>query len=217
MSNAISQLFGTAIGQLSLKLGEIKFGHAEIPEKVNFGGEQGLKIHQLVGGNRVVHTTGANDHPQGWSGVFMGQTALERALFLDRMRTDGGQHLLVYGEQQYIVVIQSLSCQLERTYQIPYHISLVIVANLTAPVEELATLGYDDAEQQDLETALELADIIQNTPLLTQIQFIGTALSNAGVLSSATQEAINEVSDAITAAQSTTGNLIIESEKAVFG
>lgn len=58
------------MSDIVLVLGPIAFADFEIPERIRFGGNQRLAVHQLPGGRRVVDALGRDDGEICWSGVF---------------------------------------------------------------------------------------------------------------------------------------------------
>ena len=46
---------------IALTLGGVVFADFEIPDSINFGGEQVLSVHQLPGGTRVIDALGPSD------------------------------------------------------------------------------------------------------------------------------------------------------------
>jgi hypothetical protein len=112
---------------MSLVLGGIVFKDYEIPAKVNFGGEQKLAVHKLLGGARVVDAMGPDDCDMSWHGRFQGENATGRARALDALRVSGAQVPLVFGAFFYLVVVSRVECEYERSYQIPYSVTCTVV------------------------------------------------------------------------------------------
>ncbi len=215
--SAIDQIFENGIGSVSLTLGGFDFGHAEIPEKLNFGGEQLLNVHQLIGGKRVIDTMGRSDADISWSGMFIGEFALERAKFIDNVRATGQQITFQYSQFLYNVVVKSFSCSFERFYQIPYQITLSVIEDLSIPITVEFPLAFGDAVNQDLVLSLELANIIKNGSLTTQLLAIAAILGNIPSLASATQQQLSNVVNSINSASSTVGGLITNTTNQLFG
>jgi len=101
-------------------LGDLNFSRYEVPENINFGGEQALTIQKLVGGKRVIDAMGRDDEPLRWSGMFQGENATARAQYLNYLRIAGKVLTLTWGEFAYYVVIRSAVMEYQRSYQIPY-------------------------------------------------------------------------------------------------
>ena len=58
-----------------LTLGSIVFDGFEVPSRVEFGGEQQLAVHKLIGGARVIDALGRDDAALRWRGVLSGAEA----------------------------------------------------------------------------------------------------------------------------------------------
>jgi len=127
----------------TLTLGNFTFARYEIPEHIPFGGEQTLAVHKLVGGVRVIDAMGAAPAPIEWSGFFVGDAALERALYIDGLRKAGKPLPLLWSELSFNVLIQSFHCEFKRFYRIPYRIVCEVVEDLTAPVNVIAAPSAD--------------------------------------------------------------------------
>lgn len=109
-----------------LTLGPVTFERYEIPERINFGGQQDLKKHKLLGGARVVDALGPDEHPIKWAGRFQGSNAMARARQLDALRMTGARIPLTWGAFFYFVVISDFVGNYEAFYQIPYTIECVV-------------------------------------------------------------------------------------------
>jgi len=146
-----------------VQLGDFTFTRLEVPEKIDFGGEQSLVIHKLVGGKRTVDALGRDDMPLEWSGLFLGEDALDRARYLDFLRVEGKPHTLTWGGLSYLVVIQFFKCSFERLYKLPYQITCVVVEDTAQPVRSVAAVDLDQAIKADLGTAAEIAETLEET------------------------------------------------------
>ena len=111
----------------TLTLGGVVFADFEIPDAINFGGEQSLIVHKLPGGNRVIDAMGPDDADIRWSGRFRGPNAEERALLLDFMRRAGQQVLLSWSLERFQVVIREFTAHFQQAYEIPYSIACTVV------------------------------------------------------------------------------------------
>lgn len=173
--------------------GIFNFSRYEVPEKIGFGGEQKLAVHELVGGVRVVDAMGRSDAPLEWSGLFQGETALERARYLDGLRAAGGALRLSWSEFDYQVVIQSFTADYQRRYQIPYRIACVVVENKSSPITTIASAGIDGFIRDDMSLANGLADGIGDGALSGLMGGLNTAISTVSDFAKATASAINSV------------------------
>jgi hypothetical protein len=185
-----------------LTLGDFEFSRYEVPEKIAFGGEQALVVHQLVGGVRVVDAMGRIDGPLEWSGLFVGETALDRARYLDGLRVAGLPLSLRWSDLAYTVVIRSFRCEFERFYKLPYSISCVVVDDLTLPVSNIAPPGVDEWIANDMAQAKTLGDAIGDAQLSGLLQSLDSAISAVSSFANAVQSTINSVLAPLAAVQS---------------
>ena len=184
-----------------LTLGKFDFSRYEIPEKINFGGEQALAVHELVGGVRVVDAMGRIDAPIEWSGLFQGENALMRALYLDGLRISGKAQRLTWSMFSFDVVIKSFLCDFKRAYEIPYRISCVIVNDNYNPVTTIAPAGVDEWISDDMAEANALGDLIGDGPLSDLLKTLDSAISAVSSFANAVQSTINSVLAPLAAVQ----------------
>lgn len=184
-----------------LTLGDFEFSRLEIPEKIPFGGEQHLVVHELVGGIRVIDAMGRQDAPLEWSGLFMGQNALERARYLNGLRIAGKSLVLTWDEFLYEVVIASFKADFERFYQVPYRISCTVLQDLSSPVTTIADPGIDDLIGDDMNTANGLGDLIGDGPLSSLLGTLDSAIKQVSSFANAVQRTINSVLAPLAAVQ----------------
>ena len=147
-----------------LQLDELQFEDVEVPQEINFGGTQNLVKHDLIGGTRVIDAMGAFSAPISWSGLFRGETALERARYIDNLRAEGRQVLLTWGEFRYQVVISEFRASYQRAYQIPYSITLEVVKDETKPQTQLVSPTVDSLIDYDAIAAADLVAALRATP-----------------------------------------------------
>jgi hypothetical protein len=198
-----------------ITLGDFEFSRLEIPERIPFGGEQRLAVHELVGGVRVIDAMGRADAPLEWSGMFLGDTALERARYLDGLRIAGNPLTLTWDELAYEVVIASFKAEFERFYQIPYQISCTVLQDLNSPVTTIADPGIDDLVGDDMNTASGLGGLIGDGPLSSALTTLNSAIGAVSSFAGAAQSVINTVLEPLAAVQArvqiliaSTGNTI---------
>lgn len=198
-----------------LSLGEITFANTEIPETINFGGDQALSVKQLVGGQRVIDSMGRVDDDIRWSGLFFGETALFRAQYLDGLRQAGAPLPLSWGIFNYLVVIKSFNPRFERNYQIPYSITLTIIQDLNFPIDILLPVGYNDVIENQIIMARDIANVAENGSVIDAIEELEDALSSIPSLSSASSQTINSLFPSVVNAISTTDGAIVEETGAI--
>lgn len=188
--------------QTVLTLGDFAFSNLEVPAMISFGGTQSLTVHKLVGGQRVVDAMGPDDKPPAWSGRFMGENALPRALYLDTQRKLGKALVLSWSQLRYLVVIQSFEADYQRVNDIPYRISCEVVEDQTAPVTTIAAADIDDQMGNDMDTANGLGSLIGDGPLSSALGVLNTAINGVSSFANASQSVISSVLQPIAAVQS---------------
>lgn len=192
----------------TLVLGDFEFARFEIPEQIPFGGEQRLNAHDLVGGVRVIDSMGATPMPVEWAGHFVGDTALERALYIDGLRKAGLPLMLTWDGLAFNVVIRSLHCEFRRYHRLPYRISCEVIEDLTDPVDYIADPSIDQLISDDMITANGLASGIGDGTLSSLIGTLNSAISTVSSFASATQSVLNGILQPIAAVRSQVGILI---------
>lgn len=188
-----------------LTLDDFEFVDTEIPESIVFGGHQNLVLHDLVGGTRVVDAMGAFSEPLTWSGMFRGPEALARARYLDSMRMSGKKYTLTWSEFRYQVVIREFKATFERTYQIPYNLTLEVVQDEAQPLIDLAEqpsidslIDYDAIAAADLVAALQAQQEIRaggvtTTTMAGAFGSLQSAIKSVSSFATATQSQLNSV------------------------
>lgn len=133
-----------------LRLGDVTFEGFEIPERMPFGGQQRLAVHQFPGGARHVQSLGRDDEPIEWSGTFLGEQAPYRARALDAMRADGRERTLSWHEFIYSVVVDRFHGDFEAPFRVPYSIRCTVVEDLTARIDRAPLNNLDRAVRADI-------------------------------------------------------------------
>lgn len=173
-----------------LMLADVAFQDFEIPERINFGGEQSLTVHTQAGGTRIVDAMGRADSDIAWQGRFRGADGLDRARYLDYLRVSGQQLALSWDEFTYTVVIKTFSASYEYGgLEVPYSIACLVVADLTTP-QSFLPVSFEESFLDDLSSALGLGDTLSS--------FVG----EASALSSAAQTAVGSVVSQVSVLQS---------------
>ena len=198
-----------------LILDDLNFSRFEVPEHIQFGGEQALAVHQLVGGKRVVDAMGRQDKVLEWSGMFIGVNASDRARYLNFMRIAGTQRTLTWADYAYKVVIKSALMDYRRAYEIPYTISCEVVEDMTLPVTSSPEAPIDPAIMDDMNTANSLGALIGDGPLSTALATLNTAISTVSSFANAAQSTINSVLGPLGAVQSRVTTLIASTGNAI--
>ncbi|WDZ97989.1 hypothetical protein Herbaro_09470 [Herbaspirillum sp. WKF16] len=176
-----------------VQLGDFEFFRYEVPEKIPFGGEQRLVIHKMVGGKREVQALGADPAPISWSGLFFGETALDRARYVNTLKDTGQEVILLWSEFFYRVVIKEFRADYERFYQIPYQITVEVVEDLSTPVTEIAAANVDDMINEDAINMSGMCDEIGDSELSELMDGLNSAIAAVSDLAKAAQSTINSV------------------------
>lgn len=195
---------------------QVFFDNLEIPESLPFGGEQRAVVHALPGGARVIDVMGREDLTITWSGLMLGDTALNRARTLDRMRVGGLPWNLTWSEFDYMVLVQRFEARFERFYKIPYSITCLVIQDNTSPVTALEPAGLNDTVIGDNATAQEIGIAVNDSPLSGLLATLDGAIKSVSNFATATQATINTVLQPLADVQArvkillaTTGNTAI--------
>ena len=203
-----ADVFGNAVGDSLLILGDIVFDYVEIPDDFNFGGQQLLKVHQLIGGARTVDALGRSDDDIVFGGLFFGKNAAERARAVDYMRVAGKEVELIFGEFIYLVVIKAFEPIFERYYQVKYKVTLTVINNLTLPVPVPLPNNYNSAVDNDLQIIGDLLGAANSTALTAGVANLNASVLAGGNLATATPEQLNAINDNIANCQAINNQLI---------
>lgn len=193
---------------VNLILGLVEFRNFEIPQKINFGGEQALAVHQLVGGQRVIDSMGRVDDDITWSGLFFGEDALSRAQLLDAFRVQGLELPLIYSQFNYLVIIKSFRCTFERTYQLHYSITVTVLINLNLPFSLNNPISFTDGINTLLTGANALSSLIGISSVSSSMASLTSAIGNVPSFENASNAELVPVSQACTTAQNATSSSI---------
>ena len=134
-----------------LTLGGIVFRDFSAPERMPFGGRHTLKVHKLIGGQRVIDAMGPDDREIAWAGTFWGDNALAQAQELDALRALGQPLGLSWGGGAWTVVIESFLPDVRRLPMcVPYSISCVVAQNGALGALGAIAQGVDSLVSGDL-------------------------------------------------------------------
>ena len=167
---------------MALSLGGVVFTGFEIPETINFGGDQRLTVHKLPGGARVIDSLGPDDADIRWAGRFRGAGSEQRGMLLDYMRRQGRKVLLAWGLHRYQVVIRQFEANYQNPFEIPYSITCTVVLDESQVVAK-AAFGLAESLVSDLAAATGLTALVGQETISAAVNGVGQALSNyqAGV------------------------------------
>ena len=206
--NFASDVFGNGVGDSVLILGDIVFQHLEIPPRFNFGGEQLMKVHQLIGGAREVNALGRADADITFSGLYFGTEGAERARAVDYMRVRGTQVELVFGEFVYLVLIREFAPSFERYYQVYYTLTVTVINDLTMPVPVPVPANYNSGINNDFQFVASIVGAVDSPALTGAVGALGSSIADAGNLATASAAQLLAITDNISACQIINNNLI---------
>lgn len=141
-----------------LVLGPVEFSDWSAPESLPQGGRQGMNVHKLPGGRRVIDTMGPDDADISWSGKFYGATAMSQALTLDMLKSLGSPLPLLMTGNAYTVVISEFTYSAIRYPQyLTYSITCVVSSSFgIASLSGSIVASLDNLISSDLSSALSL-------------------------------------------------------------
>lgn len=197
-----------------VKLGDLIFDNAEVPQKINMGGSQMQAVHQLIGGKRVVDALGRNDDDIKFSGLFQGITAVDRQRYIEGLRLSGEEVEFSYLDYKYKVIVKDFRAQFQAVYMISYQITLTVVEDLTKPINFVVPVPFSDAIFLAYDEALDIAELINNPSITSALALVGVtinaiqdlndpSLAQITAASTAISNAISNVNNAINAIEST--------------
>ena len=109
---------------MSLVLGGVTFNVDELPEEINFGGEQVLAIRKFPGGGMDIQAMGTFDDPIAWSGTFMYVGAIDRALLLEAYKNQAKPLQMSISKFKRTVIINLFKFRYDNDFYIPYDITI---------------------------------------------------------------------------------------------
>jgi hypothetical protein len=181
-----------------LTLGGVVFEDFEVPESINFGGEQMLLVHKLPGGSRVIDAMGRDDKDITWSGRFRGGNAELRARALDFLRIQGQPLTLTWSTQLFQVVIRSFDATFQQSFEIPYTITCTVLNDEFTVLGSLLT-SIDQALGIDLNSALTLGGALNLAAITAALAQVQTVVATVQTVKNAAPASLASISGAILA------------------
>lgn len=194
--------------QVQLTLGDITFANLEVPESLNWGGDQSTVIQKLIGGSRVIDAMGRDDDAIQWTGWFLGASAVDRAQYVNTQRILGQPLSLTMGPLNFTVVIRSFKASYEFQFRIRYSITCEVMQDNTTPTVLGSVPGIDDQMNADMNTATGLGSLIGDSTLTGLLGTVNTAISGISTFANAAQSTISSVLQPIAAVQSRVKTLL---------
>lgn len=196
------------MSQITLQLGDFLFEGFEIPESISPGGSHRLVTHQLPGGGRVIDSLGRDDSDLTWSGIFLGEFALDRATYIDSLRIAGGELPLLWSGFNYTVIVSEYHYKFERAYKLPYSITCKVVKDNAKPNTTYFPAGFDAAITGDSSASLAFGVSINDGPLSGLLTTLDSAISAVSTFAGAAQSVINSVLTPLAAVQARVAILV---------
>lgn len=176
-----------------ITLGGFEFRDLEVPDKINFGGDHKLVVHELVGGQRVIDAMGRNDTNIEWEGLITGPDAIDRALTLEGFRTSGQTVTLTWFSLSYNVVVETFVANTEKYYQVSYKIGCKTISSGLDPFGLFSLLGFDQSILSDFTLANNIAGSLGIPSITSSMSGLNTALGNVSTFNGATPQTIASV------------------------
>jgi len=196
-------------------LGGLVLDGFEIPEEINgLGGEQSLKVKKLVGGSRVISGLGRDDDDPVFSGRFRGFDAESRMKQFDAMRVAGLPVLFTFSTFIYSVIIQKFKPRYLSFQEIPYTITLCVLADLTTPILPIVP-SLDSDIGDDLSNALGIADSLNIPAISAPITALQADVMSVQTFTTASPSDIASAVNFVAQAQIAVGSVIATSNAAV--
>ena len=200
-----------------ITLGDFVFENLEIPAFTNFGGEQRLVVHELVGGQRVIDAMGSSNADITWGGLMTGSDALSRALQLDAIRAAGKPVVFTLFNLRYYVLIANFDPKIQRYYQVEYTITLKVVQDYNQASGALSILGFSDSIIGDFATANQIAGLINNPTLNSAMASVNTAISSVSSFANAPVASLSSINSSIGGALGIVSSQLTSSHVRLFG
>ena len=193
------------------------FARYEIPQTINFGGDQRMTVHERVGGSRVVDVMGATQDNIEWSGHFVGSQGVARAKYLDGLRKGGKKWILSWGQFRFEVVIKSFKCDFHQFYRLTYKISFEVVQDLTTPILSKPLPSVDQLIGDDFGALGLLAGGLDDATLSSMLITANIALATAGNLKNASPSSLLALALPLAAMGSQVGTLLTANSTLISG
>ncbi len=159
---------------------QIEFLDIELPQRIRFGGEQLLSLHQMMGGKRILDAMGAADEPICWEGIFTSLSAVYRARYCDTLRRTGEACTLSWGAFSYTGVVRGFSADFTRGgLYIPYRIAFEVAQDNTAFVYTPPQISLHAQMNADMSRANAVTGCIGDSTLSSLTSSMMTSVSAA--------------------------------------
>ena len=200
-----------------ITLGNFQFRNMEIPEFINFGGDQKLSVKELVGGARIVDVMGPSHGDPQWSGLITGPDAMSRAQSLNAMRIAGRSLNFSVFSLSYQVVIESFVFKTEKFYQISFDIKLKVVTDYNQANTSNNTTDFTTQVNNDASSLTTLSNNLNDTTFTTSVTQLNNDLINTPSIDDANPTQINTVNNDINSSLNYVDNTLLPNIKSSLG
>lgn len=200
----------------TLTLGGFTFRDMEIPDKINFGGEHKLVVHELVGGERIIDAMGRNDTNIEWSGLIQGSDAIDRAMTLENFRTSGQPVTLSWFNLSFVVVVEKFIAYTEKYYQVTYEIGCKTVTSGLDLFGLASLLGFDQSILNDLAFANTIATQLNIPVINTAMSSLSGSINSVSTFNGASSSTIAGVNAPLTSTLGTVNSQIASTSQGLF-
>lgn len=197
-------------------LGDVTFENFEVPPQINFGGSQATAVHKLVGGERVIDAMGRDDDNISWTGLFQGSTANFRAAYIDGLRVKGKPLPLTWSQYNFLVIIKEFKPVFIRYYWLEYSITCEVIQDLNKPFPLLLPNAYDDAIQNALDEANDLATAIRNPGIDSSLAILSETINGISSIQNASASVLATITGPLNSAISETAKAIGTTSTGIF-
>jgi hypothetical protein len=171
-----------------------------------FGLEERLVVHEGPGGYREVQNLGVQPMDVTWKGIFWDDQAKAKAASLKALERAGNPVDVTFDDQRYSVLIKQFVPTINYLGKIAYTITVTVVRDLSGSGAKIAPPSIDTQTQtlygnitqakSNLDAASTnsvLQNIILSASAGTNINLLGTLLSNAGPLAGASPSDVSSI------------------------
>jgi hypothetical protein len=199
-----------------IKLGDIILQKFEVPAEMPGGGDQTIKVHQIIGGKRIVHAMGRNDADITWEGMFVDEDAQLRCRYFDTKRASGEVLVFSYFGFRYKVIIKSFIFTIKRAYEIRFNIALQVIEDLTLPVTVIFPTNFDDLITQAMIKASDLGVLLSDSSIDAALALLVGAMNLIPSFNNAPVIQLNKLSKPLSDAQNAAINAIKTTTEKLF-
>lgn len=144
----------------SLILGAVAFNVDELPEEINFGGEQVLAIRKFPGGGMDIQPMGSFDDQVSWNGILMYTGALDRANQLETYKNQANPLQLAVSKIKRTVLINTFKYRYVNDFYIPYEITVQPIINCTINGNQIHSSSTSSSTQNNASNSVSNNSVV---------------------------------------------------------